>query len=166
MYGARTTSLEGWGQAWTSLEGLGFGLGLGLRLGSTPNLTLTRARPGRSSRPPVTRRPTTYCCKTVKIKSPPQQHSSQHTSATTHRDYTHRLASRPAREAYLLCQAPRRPRLGTYTVRQTTHCVSPNLNGRGQVQKSPNCDSAPWVGSPRHVGARSRRREAPLPNLR
>ena len=26
------------------------------------------------------------------------------------------------------------------------------------MQKSPNCDSAPWVGSPRHVGARSRRR--------
>ena len=36
-------------------------------------------------------------------------HMTQHVSHYAQRLYTHRLASRPARETYLLCQAPRRP---------------------------------------------------------
>ena len=85
------------------------------------------------------------------------------------RDYTHRLASSPAREAYLLCQAPRRP-ARNYTEHRThtSLCCTVYSEDHTRPQRksacaeeNPNCDSAPWVGSSRHVGARSRR-ETPL----
>ena len=68
-----------------------------------------------------------------------------------------------------ICQAPRRPARNYTPYTQTSLCCtvySEDDHTRPQrkrtcAEENPNCDSAPWVGSSRHVGARSRR-ETPL----
>jgi len=46
--------------------------------------------------------------------------------------------------------------------RASSTCAQPRASRqrRRLYLVNPNCDSAPWVGSPRHVGARSRRRDS------
>ena len=64
-----------------------------------------------------------------------------------------------------ICQAPRRPARNYTPYTQTSLCCtvySEDDHTRPQrkrtcAEENPNCDSAPWVGSSRHVGARSRR---------
>ena len=94
-------------------------------------------------------------------------HTTQKTTVLPQVVHTPAFASIPAREAYL--RSVRHPdgRLGTTPSTQTSLCCtvySEDDHTRPQrkrtcAEENPNCDSAPWVGSSRHVGARSRRRE-------
>ena len=96
-------------------------------------------------------------------------HTTQKTTVLPQVVHTPAFASIPAREAYL--RSVRHPdgRLGTTPSTQTSLCCtvySEDDHTRPQrksacAEENPNCDSAPWVGSSGHVGARSRR-ETPL----
>ena len=60
------------------------------------------------------------------------------------RDYTHRLALRPARGACLLCQAPRRPARKVHcTTNNRTHCVPPTSTEEDRCKST---QRAAWVG--------------------
>ena len=93
------------------------------------------------------------------------QKITQHVSHYAETTHTSLLRARPGKPIFSV----RHPdgRLETTTHTNNTVYSSSVLNAEeAMCKKNPICDSAPRVGSRRHVGARSRRIEAPLPYLR